>query len=242
LASTGNTVYAATQASGVLFSIDQGLTWGQLNSGLPSNLAINVIKVANGNVYAGTSNGLYRYDVSQQVWTALTTSSNVNAIAIAGTSLYVGTGYFSYSGDLLFSPDNGISWVSKNEGLNFPFAIRSLFLDGGFLYAGLWFHGVWKRSLSEIVVSSNSIAEEKETIEIFPVPVEGILKLQTNTSSHSELEIVLYDFQGNGIKTEISQMTENTFILDVSELSSGLYFLTVRSKNELIATKRFIKN
>jgi len=61
-------LYAATLGHGVYVTHDGGATWAGINEGLGALRVYALAVDLNGEIYAGTSNGLYRYIPSQGSW------------------------------------------------------------------------------------------------------------------------------------------------------------------------------
>ena len=84
-------MYLAVQGKGVFRSIDAGKQWTLLADGLMDR-TITAMATVRDTVFAGTDRGLYR--LASDVWERLPvdTSRAVQALAVSGNNLYVGTG------------------------------------------------------------------------------------------------------------------------------------------------------
>lgn len=111
LAIKGSTIAVGTDQTGVWISIDNGLTWSQMNSGL-TNLYINSLAFDDSNFYAGTMEGLFISSDNGQNWykatSGIPTSLFVNTIKVIDKYIYVG----AFPG-LFLSTDAGVSWNYK---------------------------------------------------------------------------------------------------------------------------------
>ena len=89
--STGITMYLALKNKGVFQSVDGGAQWHLLKDGMRAEI-ISTIAAVGETVFAGTEQGLYRFD--SDVWKKLSinTSQAVCSLAVLGNNLYVGTG------------------------------------------------------------------------------------------------------------------------------------------------------
>ncbi|HPW66871.1 MAG TPA: T9SS type A sorting domain-containing protein [Salinivirgaceae bacterium] len=84
------------------------------------------------------------------------------------------------------------------------------------------------------IISQVQCVVDKSTILLFPNPAKDIINIETNYNY--DLDISIFDSAGKFIKNEkISNR-----VIDVSGLESGLYFLTIKTK-ESNYTKKFIK-
>jgi hypothetical protein len=89
------------------------------------------------------------------------------------------------------------------------------------------------------IAAINSIGESLigESIELYPNPCTTALHIK---SSHSNLSISIYSAQGEELMSE-KEFPTSTNSLDLTELSSGIYFIQIK-KNQEIFTKKIIKN
>jgi photosystem II stability/assembly factor-like uncharacterized protein len=145
------TVYVGTFRGGVFRTTDQGKTWHPVNGGLKRKEVKTLLAVGD-LVYAGTADGAYRLNASDDRWAVVTSGLDeilVHALAQStdGT-LYAGT---SGKGVLRFKA-NTTGWVRLHHGLkdhegmveNF---IRVLTIDrDGGIYAGTFDGGVFRSS------------------------------------------------------------------------------------------------
>jgi photosystem II stability/assembly factor-like uncharacterized protein len=142
-------IYVGTFRGGVFRSRDQGKTWQTINGGLKRQ-EVKTLLVVGDAVYAGTADGAYRLNPSDDRWTVVTTGLDeilVHALAqSADGTLYAGT---SGKGVLRFKA-NSTGWERMHQGLkdhegmieNF---IRVLTIDPqGTIYAGTFDGGVFR--------------------------------------------------------------------------------------------------
>tara|TARA_B100000767_G_scaffold80818_1_gene77603 strand:+ start:6675 stop:9296 length:2622 start_codon:yes stop_codon:yes gene_type:complete len=89
------------------------------------------------------------------------------------------------------------------------------------------------------VAAINSIGESliEEFIELYPNPCTSLLHIK---SRHSNLTISIYSAQGEELMSE-KEFPTSINSLDLTELSSGVYFAQIK-KNQEIFTKKIIKN
>ena len=108
-------VYAGTRFDGVLRSVDEGVTWARLDAGLAGDARrIRDLVTYDGDLYAGTHNGVYRLPAGTVVWEQVTTFPDqgiVYSLWAGVNELYAGT-----TSSLYVSPD-GATW---NRVLNSP--------------------------------------------------------------------------------------------------------------------------
>jgi hypothetical protein len=59
-----NQLFAGTDSSGVYLSADSGATWTSFNSGMPAGSRVWSLAASSGNIFAGTSSGVWRTPIS----------------------------------------------------------------------------------------------------------------------------------------------------------------------------------
>lgn len=144
-------IVAATWGYGFFYSEDGGINWNEANDGLISLAGVAVTFSSDGYyTYFGTMDqGLYRIKTTDlgDAWSQLTGMPYRFDWTLLGThnsmfdDIYAGT----YGDGFYKSPDNGSTWVKRNNGLteNYVYALYE-YEDG--LYAGTWPGGVFKSS------------------------------------------------------------------------------------------------
>ncbi len=128
-------------------------------------------------------------------------------------------------GGVYFSDDNGMNWVFAGNGLPLGSYVNKLIISGNYIFAGTDYQqGVWKRPLSQLV---NGIEEHgtKFSVNVFPNPVSEKLFVKTNAD---ENKLFITDIAGRKIGARLSRLSESSrdFMVDVSELEQGIYFLS----------------
>jgi hypothetical protein len=88
--------------------------------------------------------------------------------------------------------------------------------------------------------TSNSVGvnelEQQFFIKIFPNPVNNILMIEIEGSVNSQLSII--DITGKELRRE---EFENRTSVDVSDLESGIYFVSIKRNGKMIQNTKFIK-
>ncbi|MBX7046213.1 MAG: T9SS type A sorting domain-containing protein [Ignavibacteria bacterium] len=129
LASTGSTMLAGMQGSGVYRSTNNGTTW------LPTSLnnqSIYTFYVSGATVYAGTSNGIYTSVNGGVNWTqSYLAGQGIAAILITGGYMYAGNNV---------SSNGGASWNTYLP----TYAIKSLAVSGSTILAAASISGMWR--------------------------------------------------------------------------------------------------
>jgi len=89
------------------------------------------------------------------------------------------------------------------------------------------------------VAAINSTGESlmRESIELYPNPCTTVLYIKSN---HSNLTISIYSAQGKELMSK-NELSTNTNAIDLTELSSGIYFIQIK-ENQEIFTRKIIKD
>lgn len=90
--------------------------------------------------------------------------------------------------------------------------------------------GFWSVLQDEGTLGIDSEDEIMEHIKIYPNPVRDYLNINVNNTLNSDVRINLYDLNGKLIvEKEINASMDSR--LDMTKLSHGLYFLTIKTLN-----------
>ncbi|MFM8848804.1 MAG: IPT/TIG domain-containing protein, partial [Cytophagales bacterium] len=114
--------------------------WVEKNDGLYGGV-INALLIDGGNLYAGTSGGVFRsidYGLTWEVMNSGLTNLTVYSLAMSGSTLYAGT-----QSGVFRSVDNGANWVPASTGLAIAY-IYSIIVSNGNMYAGTSGNGVYR--------------------------------------------------------------------------------------------------
>ena len=79
--------------------------------------------------------------------------------------------------------------------------------------------------------------EELTSFRIYPNPVNDRLYIEAEVEIE---EVVVYDIYGRQQVNKTTRQQDNEMTVDVSELNSGIYFVRIKTVDEVV-TKRFIK-
>lgn len=155
IAGAGNILYAATEDSGVVRSIDMGEHWEKFSGGMTGAPYISqFVSNSRGDIFAATiGNGLYELPVGTQAWQRVdaTAESNgllrVSSLAVAplDNSIYAAT----IEGGVYRSSDNGATWRFYNEELGIMNINTIAVTDKNTLYVRCVGGGVFRRGVSE---------------------------------------------------------------------------------------------
>lgn len=99
----------------------------------------------------------------------------------------------------------------------------------------LWMHANHKLYFSKNVLSTEE-SEFKKAVSVFPNPAENQFEIQLKGTQFLLSEIKIVTLQGKTVLTEKSNFNK----IDVSILSSGIYFLKIKSTEKLQITKKIL--
>jgi photosystem II stability/assembly factor-like uncharacterized protein len=232
LANNGGNIFLGT-ADGVYLSTNNGTSWGAINTGIPTNTEVFSFAVYGTKIFAGTGNGIYYSSNNGNNWAAvnngLPANTIVNALAFSGSNIFAGTGSGVY-----LSTSSGNQWHVVNTGLS-NLIINAFAVIGDTLFAGTQVAGVWKRSISSMVLELGiKENDNNKNITIYPNPANDQITIETTQQAKIEIS----NLQGQLIKT-LSSTGDKTNIA-VSALRCGVYVVKVKTSKE-IWTKKFIK-
>lgn len=75
---------------------------------------------------------------------------------------------------------------------------------------------------------------------VYPNPVADQLNIRLQNTSRSNVEVVIYDLSGRNVFSQSIPVQSNT-VLNVSELYSGIYMVTLMDGADVLASRRLIK-
>jgi len=119
--------------------------------------------------------------------------------------------------------------VSRNlitTNVNFVFTL---------LYSGLEVDYPFSANFEGIPQGINEV-DEIECL-VFPIPAKDVLNIQTE---HSINSVEIYDMNGKLLRL-ISPNSDHIASMNLTSLSSGIYFVKVVDVNQKVAIKKFIK-
>lgn len=115
MASDSLNIYAGILDSGVYCTTNNGLNWFKRNNNFVETVFSMAYKAPY--LYAGTYHGLYRSTNSGINWNVIGDFNNIqiNSIFFDSNRIIV----YTYNNGIYVSTDDGITWLMKNNGLNY---------------------------------------------------------------------------------------------------------------------------
>jgi hypothetical protein len=146
----------------VFLSTNNGTNWSAVDT-LPPYTHFNSLVFSGTNLFAGNyamNGGVYLSTTTGTSWTPVysdLTDLNVHALAVSGVNLFAGTGdHPNVGGGVFLSTNNGTSWIEVNTGLTNT-SVYALTVNGTNLFTGTNGSGVWRRPLSEMIPTTDSL-------------------------------------------------------------------------------------
>ncbi len=251
IASSGQYLFAGTW-NGVFRSTNNGTSWTAVNAGLTDTsvqaLAVSPAPGGTGGTYlfAGTgAGGVFRSTNNGTNWTSVNdglTDLHILTLAVNGTNLFAAPGR-----GVFLSTNNGTSWI--DVGLTAHWA-NSLAVCGSYLFAGTGSTetgtdgGIWRRALSEIIVSVDNITRETpqgfRLSQSYPNPFNPSTTITFELPKSSAVRLSVYDLLGREVSVLVNErrdagVYEVTF--DGSNLASGVYICRMQVGSFLACRK-----
>lgn len=240
LAVTGNTLFACGTNGGwnIWKSTDGAATWTLMPNNATQGNQSSVYATPNGNIYFGD----YRSTDGGTTWVARTappSGSGIYAVD-ALNNIYVK----DEPNSLFKSSDAGATYTNVVNGLNWSPTVsaqRKIATNDGKLYFSTIGAGTY--SLYEHTSGAPSAIGENSgnevSLSIYPVPANEKLIVSLKNSSDEVTSITITDLFGKEVYKSFTK-SEGDLSVSVSDLSTGIYFLNVKTTQSSISTKMII--
>ena len=192
---SGSITYCASDF-GVGISKDDGRTWSVIPLD-PKQIRVMSVAADQFAVYAATQRGVYRSTDHGENWIRVDGSfsyrysdTNVFSLIIVDSNLFASTNY-----DVMVSRDHGMNWVSVGAGLSAT--VETFAESHGELFAGTT-HGVWHRTLSEMIGQADVASETRRSNSIlcYPNPFGSVTTIELNSDVASHVVITIVNSLG----------------------------------------------
>jgi photosystem II stability/assembly factor-like uncharacterized protein len=241
LAISNTDLFVATDR-GVLRSTNNGAIWNA--AGLKDTSIIS-LGISGTNIFAvqylggvllSTNNG--------SSWSAINSGHPFNScpyFAFNETNIFAAVPYYG----VFLSTDNGTSFHAMNDGLTNT-VVDALVVKGSNLFVGTFSHGVWRRPLSEFIVSVDKPASDLPTHfcleQNYPNPFNPTTTISFSLPFKSFVSLKVFDILGKEVATIVSQeLPAGTYSRqwNASKMSSGVYFYRLQA-GSFTQTKRLV--
>ncbi len=95
----------------------------------------------------------------------------------------------------------------------------------------------WIASMQSL--SIENIASSQQELIIYPNPTKGPITIKLNNLKTESLEFIIYNSLGQSI--ENFKLNSNRLQINLSHLSNGFYYYSIKNKGEVILRNKFIK-
>jgi len=238
-------MYAADSDTGMMYkTVDGGATnWATIPA--PGGNSVNsiaihptdpnkvaVASISAENVYVSTDGGATWVSYKKNL-------PNFNALAVVwddngADALYVGMNY-----GIHYIDNNLANWLPYSNNLpNVRISELEINSTTSKIYASSYGRGLWVSQIQDSNLGVES-ALASNNVQIYPNPTNSEINISMATSA--EVDIRIFDLSGKLLVYEADRMIENAHSVDVSALTSGIYFIRINSESGEV-TKKIIKN
>ncbi|MNK24116.1 Ycf48-like protein [compost metagenome] len=239
-----------TVGNKILKTTDGGSNWTEITIGLQDltlpNIALGLTQnPLNLNQYTiSASNGIYTSLDGGNNWTKIYTGM-VHKVEHStkqnGQIVAVGYTYLDTFPKVIYSNDNGNTWTEKASTNYFNTIVISgavRFVDNmnAEVYLTSQSLGILKDQISLEVLGNSDLENLKSGINVYPNPTKDFINIKLEKGV-SKFKASLYNAAGQMLLS-----TENRSSINISNLNTGIYFLTIQPENGKAITKKIIKN
>lgn len=239
-------VFAGTSGGGVYRSTNNGTTWLQAQ---PYASVISLTAAPNGYVYgcfnsvSGGQNGIYRstnYGVS---WSIIGLPNTDYFYVKSNSAGHIFAGGF-YGSGVLRSTNNGLNWFEVNSGIYNKMITAVYFDNAGFGYAGTYYGGLYKTSISTIglINLSSEVPHSYSLSQNYPNPFNPLTNIEFSVPEKSFVRLVVFDITGRVVDLLVNEeLKAGIYKADWNAVnySSGIYFYRLETDN-FSETKKMI--
>lgn len=221
----------ASSGSRLYLSTDNGKSWVNKTKYL-GYMEVSALAMNDSNIIIGNSKGIFFSSDYGNTWILKSNSLinlTINSIFIDGLNIIVGT-----SNGILKSNNNGNSWEDISFGLSNR-KVLSIAINNTYAFVGTAGSSVWKRPLNELI--TNIEPSPEYLINIYPNPVSAKLTIETKDLTKGSILSIL---NINGQELINQQLNDSKTQIDVSKLTSGIYFVKIINDG-IIEIRKVIK-
>jgi hypothetical protein len=240
---SGTDVYAGG-SRGVYRSVDDGVHWTPVSAGL-GNAWVTSLAISPAGIIAGTfGHGLFFSTDNGSLWNAVVPGSDshgITALAVSDARVFVAS---SITGVIVTNSDC-TRWSASNEGLPLKdIGVTSFGVSDSNLFIGTYSKGIWRRPLSEILVSvqgsPHDIPSNLTLHENYPNPFSSSTTISFTIPSRSFVSLKIFDDLGKEVSTLVSgdlEMGRHAFAWNAGGLRSGVYLCRMQAGSSFATRK-----
>jgi hypothetical protein len=231
------------EGGGMIRSTNNGINWSTVQGFLPRSI------IAKDSVFY-LINPPLSFNKSTNLGLNWTTFSSdytgyPNKMYVVDNKLVIISDFGVYT-----SSNNGVNWISRNQGLPNVINSYSLIIKDNNIFLGTDVMGVWKRLKSDLIPVENissEIPKEFVLYQNYPNPFNPTTKIKFQIPSDvkremSNVRLIIFDITGREIITLVNeQLNPGTYeaTFDGSNLPSGIYFYRLTA-GDFTSTKKLI--
>jgi len=91
----------------------------------------------------------------------------------------------------------------------------------------------WSQSAPELDLNYSSF-EKVNKVEIYPNPTVDFLNIVIKNSNLNDPKIEIFNIIGNSVGVEVEKTSDNKYRINVQDLPSGYYLVTIKDNGMLI--------
>lgn len=233
---TGDDIYVTGCSEGQLIkSSDYGLNWAHSNQGLPRYDIIYGLAECQGILFACSASGLFKSVDKGNSWQKCgngipTSTSTVYDMVSDEQFIYLCTKRNVYAssdkGENFYDISSGLPALPDKSG-------GALLVKDNYLFYGTNNFGVWKRPVSNIVLTTQGVLQNK-ALQVYPNPAKT--RVHFTLPDHQLIEKAeLFDLSGRRVYVSYNT-SENS--IDIQSLLKGIYLLKITAvSNEMFHSK-----
>jgi hypothetical protein len=240
LSVSGNRLYCAL--SGLKVSTNNGLNWILLHNepgkAVVADDSLVIFGTQNGNIYRSTNYG--------QTWTKTyeITNAYVYSLYKYGNNIFAGL-----DTNFVVSTNLGLSFFNRKQNLGAT-RVTAIMVYNNYVYVGNGDYGavpvsLWKRPLADVIgikPLGNEVPESYRLYQNFPNPFNQTTVIRFDIARAGKVKLNVFDITGREVTVLIDeslQPNKYQVVFDAENLSSGIYFYTLRS-GEFIQTYKML--
>ncbi len=232
-----NYVFSGSTTSNLHRADKTELDWVIIGDELPQNVAVSAI-VSNGSkIFLALETGIYASENYGDDWEHLTVMlpDTILVETVVATEEYVCA---AIDNKVYFSPLDTIAWENINDGLPAEFEPEKFIIENNDLYVGGDF-GLWKRSILDFYTDTKEIPLITE-LKVFPNPSQSFVFVVLENWEIEKGELTVINEHGQILHQEKLPPNPTIHEIDLSNFTSGLYFVEIVDSNKRYIGKVFI--
>jgi photosystem II stability/assembly factor-like uncharacterized protein len=250
-----NVIYTGSDDGKVNVTFDGGGNWQAIDTDLPNRFVSQIAIHPNNDLVAYvTFSGYTNLDYTPHIYKTIDgganwqdISGNLPSIPINDVVIYADYNqlYIATDTGVWYSANDGISWdiVGDNLQIGIVSDIK-IHEDAKRLYAGTFGRSMYYYDLDILISDVNDVQFNNHNIQVYPNPIKDQFTLEITLKEDSNIVILLSSINGK----KISKIFDGKVLkgkqkidLNNNNLSKGIYFLRIKTKDKQIVKKIIIE-